>query len=416
MSWDGRGFSKPLVLLEYETVQETIEHNAYKPDEDIESFIHPDITTEEFLASLAISEKLKEACDYLSSSVNRRVGVWWAYRCIKELHKEIEEENKKNPLPPKERRKKAIDKKIAELGDMSELNAIEKQNEAAGAKLKESMGKLAAPDMADSDPMKALHSKIQGGLDNELGSMNAAKSSLEKMINGASPEVKAAAQRNFDQSMVMFKAKHGFDFKERLDFLIKKAVFPPEIKPDNSKAEQYFGIVESRVKATKDFIEGELKKYFPLKIPGLPKTPSKQKYDEALNAARRWVLTPTDENGKIACDIGNPVAQKPEGVCALAAYWSSTDLMPESKHPVPPPPGLAAKGVSTTVYMCAMAEGGSKSYDERYLDYYKIGVDCACGIDTWDEAWKPEDTVIGEEYDWEGKSGFGRNGDDDSGD
>ncbi|MCP3965311.1 MAG: hypothetical protein GY750_06310 [Lentisphaerae bacterium] len=409
MSWDGRGISKPLVLLDYETVEDTITHNAYKPEEDVEPFFHPDITTEELLAKLAISEKLKEACDYLASSINRRVGVWWAYRCIKELHKEIEEENKKNPLPPKERRKQAIDKKIAEWSDMGELNAIQTQNDANVAKLNETMGKLAAKDMTDSDPLKPLHSKIQGGMDADVSSMNAIKKSLDDMVNGAPSGVKASAQRNFDQALAAYKVKYGHDFKEQINFMVKKAVFPTEIKGNTAKADQYFGIIESRVKAVKNYVEGELGKHFPLKIQGLPKMPSKQKYDEALASARRWVLTLTDENGKIACDVGNPVSQKPEGMCALAAFWSCTNLVPESKQPVPPPPGLAAKGVSMTVYLCAMAEGGSKSYEERYLDYYKIGVNCACGIDTWDEAWKPEEEV-GEEYDWEGKSGFGRNG------
>ncbi|MCP3965307.1 MAG: hypothetical protein GY750_06290 [Lentisphaerae bacterium] len=410
MSWDGKAFARPLIMLDFKTPQEAIEKNAYEPDDDVAPLIKDNMTSEQLIGFLKSKGMIKEACDFMANCVNRRVGVWWAYSCIKAVNKEIEEEFKKNPLSFEEKQKKDAEKKIAEWSDTSELKAIEDEFMAKGDKIKKDIGSIAGPKITDpSNPMRSAQRLINEQTQNN--SIDFSLNEIDSVVSKMDPKKVSEARNIMERAFARYETKHGINPLKAVEQEITKAVAPDPIPEDTSLRDKYYGIIKQRVEAVEQHINQEMGKHFPLKIPGLPKPPEKSKIDDALFAVKRWILTPTDENGLIAMNSHKPALQEPEGICALAAYWSCSNLTPGEKSQVVPPPGLYSNGIKTSVYMCAMKKGGSKTYDERYDEYFDIGIECVTGVRTWDKAWKKKSatTVIEDNpNNLESAYGFGR--------
>jgi hypothetical protein len=58
--------------------------------------------------------------------------------------------------------------------------------------------------------------------------------------------------------------------------------------------------------------------------------------------------------------------------------------MPLGEQTVPTPPGLAANGLSQTLLLCALHQGGTRKLKERYEEYFRLGVDVLTGKDNWE--------------------------------
>ncbi|QSH40559.1 hypothetical protein P0136_12635 [Lentisphaerota bacterium ZTH] len=409
MSWNGEGFDKPLIYKEFETVQETIEKNAFRPDEDVETIIRADMPVEELIKSLALKEMLKETCDFMAFSMNRRVGVWWAYNCVRMVKKEIEEAHKKNPLPPEEQLKADIDGKVKEWSDQSEMDAVKKQYEQKAAAVNAKFDAISGKEIKDLDhPLKPVQDYFKHLNNAEMNDAQSAVKQFEKAINAFPPAERAASQARIERMYKIYEKENGINPIEQIKQVVTSVLKPDPVPKDTALVDQYYGAIQSKIKDIDQYITKSLSQYFPLKISGLPKRPSQKKIDEALKAAKRWIFTPTDKNAALARDAGNPTLQSPEGLCALTAFWSGSNLFPESRQPVTPPPGLAAQGISKTVYLCAMQKGGSKSYDERYEEFFRLGVDCFTGLNTWDQAWKEKEKAADKQDVFKTRAGFGR--------
>ncbi|QSH41539.1 hypothetical protein P0136_07495 [Lentisphaerota bacterium ZTH] len=410
MSWDGKDFSKPLIMLDFTTVQDAINKNAYEPDEDVEKLISENMTSERLIALLRSKGMVKEACDFMSFCVNRRVGVWWAYLCVETVNKEIEEEYKRNPLTFEERQKKEVKERVAEWKDTSELDAIKDQYMGNISNFKASMDKLSGPRITDpKDPLKGTQDLIHSQMDKN--SLDFSVKEIQKAIGNMDPKAVSEARDLLNKGYAKYEARHGIHPLKAIEQELMKGIAPEPVPEDTSLRDKYFATIQSKIESIKQYINDSMGKHFPLNIPGLPKQASKEKIDGALFAAKRWILAPTDANGKIAMDSARKVASEPEGFCALSAFWSCTNLTPGEKTQVVPPPGLYSNGIKSTVFMCAMKKGGNKKYDERYEDFFNIGIDCVCGIKTWDEAWKKEAArIVGKDNskNLESQYGFGR--------
>ncbi|MCP3965320.1 MAG: hypothetical protein GY750_06355 [Lentisphaerae bacterium] len=388
MSWNGRGFDKPLIMLDQMTPSEAMARNLYQPDDDVEILITEKMTSEQLIGLLRSKDMLKEACDYMAFCINRRVGVWWAYCCVAAVNDEIKKQLEKSPLSFEEQQKKEVEAKVAEWGDRSELDAIKAQHEVKAASNKELMGKLAGPPLRPNDPLANTQATLNAQLGGDIDGLNYALNEMEQAINALPPKVRMAAQGLVDKVYRDYEVENGIHPMAALKNGITKSIVPSPVPQDNTLRDQYFSTIQNRISQVESYVKGTMDKYFPLKIPGLPKEVSRKKISEALFSVKRWILTPTDANGKLAGDASVPVQQTPEGLCAMSAYWSSSNLMPGVKNPLHPPPGLAANGLANTVFMCAMKKGGSKTYDERYEEYFDLGIDCLSGIKTWDKEWK----------------------------
>ncbi len=200
MSWDGKGFKKPLIMLDFKTPQEAIEKNAYKPDEDVETLIKEDMTSEQLIALLRSKEMLKEACDFMCFCVNRRIGVWWLYSCVDAVNKEVAEQQKKSPLTFEEQQKKEVEGKVAEWSDRSALDAIKAQHDAKAQASIKTMKTLGGPKITDpKNPMAASQAALNQHLDNDLGSLDNVVSEMSSAINSIPSKERMAAQSLVDK-------------------------------------------------------------------------------------------------------------------------------------------------------------------------------------------------------------------------
>ncbi|MGN1309299.1 MAG: DUF6931 family protein, partial [Akkermansia sp.] len=129
-------------------------------------------------------------------------------------------------------------------------------------------------------------------------------------------------------------------------------------------------------------VQQEMGKYFPLKLQGLPKQPSKEKTDAALQAARRWLVMPTDDNGRLASEAAALVGKEPEGLLAYLAFWCSAAMVSETGT-VPGNPKLAPRGMASLLEQLALLEGGDDDYEARFLTFLRLGIECADGTSTW---------------------------------
>ncbi|QSH40747.1 hypothetical protein P0136_11660 [Lentisphaerota bacterium ZTH] len=411
MSWDGKSFDRPLIMLDFDTPQKAISKNAYEPDDDVEALITNNMTSEQLILVLREKNMLKEACDFIAHCVNRRVGVWWAYSCVEAINKEVEEENKKNPLTFEEKVKKEVKGKIAGWTDKTEIEALKKQYNGKIDKFKQNLNRLDGPEIKDpDDPLKELQELLKNK--NSDKHLENANHEFANFLSSVDPGQLHIAQRILDKAYANYEAKHGINPMEEIRQKVRKAILPEKIPEDSTIRDQVYGKVEERIKDIRQYIQSTMNKHFPLKIPGLPKTKrSKSKIDAALYAVKRWILTPTDENGKIALDSHKAAFQQPEGLCALAAYWSCANLTPGEKTQLVSPPGLYSSGIKNTIFMCAMKKGGSKKYEERYEEYFNIGIDCISGVKTWDKEWKNKPAKVasdGNSNNLNASYGFGR--------
>ncbi|QSH41199.1 hypothetical protein P0136_09280 [Lentisphaerota bacterium ZTH] len=409
MSWNGKNFNRPLIMLDYAFVQDVIEKNAYEPDEDVESLIYEHMTSEKLILLLRSKGMLKEACDFMSYCINRRVGVWWAYSCVEAVNLEIEEQKKICPLSEQEQFKKEAKEKIADLADKSEINEILAKLKISREKFISDMETLAGPKITDSkNPLFQVQEAIR-----EKQEQQNIKSTIEEMenaLNNAPPEKLSKAKRIIEKAFLTYEQKNGIHPLEQLKNEIKKSICPEPLPENTELRDKYVNAIKGRCQEVKDFIKKTVNETFPLKISGMPKKMSPKRAQDAMFAIKRWVLTPTDENGRTAFLLGKKICNTPEGLCAVSSFWAGTDLVPEQKEKVFAPPGLLANGLRNVIFMCAKKRGGSKSYDERYEEYFNIGIDCLTGVRTWDKEWKKKTpTVKGKLNDeLDSKSGFGR--------
>jgi hypothetical protein len=85
-------------------------------------------------------------------------------------------------------------------------------------------------------------------------------------------------------------------------------------------------------------------------------------------------------------DTGNECPDTPAGLLSLCAFWAYGDLLPMGEQTVPTPPGLAANGLCQTLLLCALHPGGTRKLKERYLEYFRLGVEVLTGADNWEAA------------------------------
>lgn len=112
----------------------------------------------------------------------------------------------------------------------------------------------------------------------------------------------------------------------------------------------------------------------------------------ALEAARAWVIDPTDENRRAtfpaaeAADIGTPA-----GCTAAAAYFSGGSLAPAHLTAVPPPDYVTAQLVASALTLAAVVKDPEKA-GEKSASFLQIGLEIASGGSRWPES-SPESTA-----------------------
>ncbi|QSH41000.1 hypothetical protein P0136_10315 [Lentisphaerota bacterium ZTH] len=391
MAWDGKRFDIPFIYLKHHSVEEAVNCNAFTPDDDVAAIIRRTMSSEELIKELAAVKMYKEACDFMAHCINPRVGVWWVYNCVKDLQLELEQANRQHQLTPEEKMQEEIKNKLKGWSDASALHKLREEEEAKAAAIAATMQKIAGNKIKDQDdPLQAVQQHFTLLNDSELAGPKTVIDQLENALAAFSPAEIAASRARLDKIYTNYEIENGINPLIQVKQIIEKELNPAPIPKDSGRIDQFYAGIKERIDEMESFINKTAAQHFPLKIPGLPKPKPSNSEDSPLAAVKRWILTPVNSNGILCRNAAHPKMHEPEGLCALSAYWSNSSLAPENEQAVHPPAGLAAKGLSNTLFRCCMDNGGSKAYSRRYHDYLQIGIDCITGILTWDKLWRTE--------------------------
>jgi hypothetical protein len=413
MIWNGKIKYKPLILLQYITLYEAVGKNAYEIDEDFEEMFNTIDSSEEILEKFQAEENFAEANKYLAYSIHKRVGVWWAYQCVKMVQDEIE----KAKLKKKEKRdvQKEIDAFVKDgLPEMKQLQKMTADHEKDNADM-EAYAKSIL-----NDPDGALKS---GKIDQEVHDiltrkeLKAFMQQLKNRIEAFPKNVKDEAKRMVEKFNIDYAKEYGMSFKEHAMQQFEQELMSP-VKPkiDSSLLDKTMLRINDKINDYKQEIDQEMKKVpkTAADIPGLPKGVSKKKIGEAYESALHWILAPSGINAKYALNSGNAANGKMEGLLALCAFWAHGDLAVDQenvKQVLLTPPGLTSNGINSIFNMAAVeavAEGVDISYDEFMEEFHKIGIEAAQGINLWNEEFIKTVKTMDMNSGVEGKPGIGR--------
>ena len=374
--------------------------NAYKPDEDIEKYMADDPSSELYIQRLAEAGLLKEACDFLCYAIHRRAGVWWGCLRVKDLIEEkIKYKDYKSPLQEK---RAATKEKIESFVQQSKDSSAKSK-----AALAEQQAKIASLDTDlktkeftdPDDPRTKLQESMKNAFSGDK--LDQLHKQLNDTIAAFSPERKAQFDAALARLNALFIEKNGKPLKELLTEAMVNSLKKPEPSSTPNLAAQKLEANMAEIKASMT----EQLANFDLKIPSLPKDVSQKRIDAAYEAALRWVMAPTDINARLACEAGLAAKANVEGILAQTAFWSGHNLAPAKANiRMSPPPGLASRGLLTTLFKCAMSKDGKLSYGERYELHLKIGLEVAQASNLWDEEFKKQV----KNQNWDGREGFGR--------
>ncbi|MEG0024722.1 MAG: hypothetical protein RR553_01390 [Akkermansia sp.] len=378
-------------------------------DHSIESLLpQPDtLSGQTAIMLLASAGKFKDASDILAYTMHPRVALWWGICCVEWLLKTKQEFlDAHKGLSPEEARSKKMDDDLAILTDTSEIDNLIKDHN-------QEMDEIISQIKKKGKEEKNL-------IDLVIEQMESISTMMDELEKKFPKNEVDEAHKLFQKSIEQQTKELGYNpiekaAEEMFYTLIPSSEPEPDIKFPKMKAEQIFEKIQEKTSAVRPYVQGEIDKYFPLKFPGLPTPSTTEQKQEALEAAKRWLFTPSDENGARANQAALSAQDGPESLLAYSALWSSTNLMPGTGNVIPPPPGLYALGISKAIFSCAIDLECDIPYDDRYELFLGMGLECATGISTWDEAWKKEKTIsiettsMGSHNDFGSRSGFGRN-------
>lgn len=360
---------RPLIFTTKDSVEELAGKRGYTVPEAVQHLLPNErISGQLFMNILCQHGCTHDAVELLCYLMNPRVLVWWALRCYDGVQEECRLALGRDGMSPEEKRKADLQAKVAEVSDTSAIEQMIRANKQLQEKqAAEAEKALAAPD--GMNPAKCVDMVLR-----EV--MKAAWDMLtpEERQAVPTPEQHRKATAFWDT------ARKNFD-KAIEPMLPRKAVpVPPEAQAVSGDA--IFAEIQKKTSSIGPMVQQEMGKYFPLKLQGLPKPPSKEKTDAALQAARRWLVMPTDDNGRLASEAAALVGKEPEGLLAYLAFWCSAAMVSETGT-VPGNPKLAPRGMASLLEQLALLEGGDDDYEARFLTFLRLGIECADGTSTW---------------------------------
>ncbi len=372
MAWSGEQWAKPLVFIKKTTVEELIAGQNYHLSDDIAELLPgPQTAGETFLSILYHSDKIEAAVELMCHLILPRVSIWWALRCYRAVKEEIRLDFEKDGLTPEQRRMKKVNDLVEQLSDTAEIDQMVEDHKKVMGEYAQNMEKQ----LKEKGPLSPI-AVVAQKLDEFQRAMEATGIEFPTDPSTLSPQARAFQSRAKEALMK--------ELEKKMAPLIPPSD-PPELPPELERVsgDRIFEKIKEKTDAVQEAIDEEMAKYFPLKLNGLPQKASQAKKDNALMAAQRWLLAPTDDNGQLACQAGIEAQNGPESMLAFSAFWCSTNLKTESGL-APGNPALPPIGVSKTLLQLALLEGGEKDYAARYQEFLSIGIDCANGTSTWD--------------------------------
>ncbi len=336
--------NKHLVLLRYTGLNDVVEKEGYKIRPDLVEYFVGMSGVEEMVFKFAGLGRFKCACELMAYIAHRRAAVWWGYRCALSLAEELAV----NPVEERD---------IADIGANLEVEV---------------------PDFAKIKPPEP-DPEVQANIDAGLAHMQAEYQRMRAMVDPETMKLFEDAREIAFQEFEKAQGIHPMD-------LIKQIVGKMNQRPYEIDPNSPIFVEAAKLKAQLAAMQKETVETIKSVIP--PKVPAHEKMlrDNALAAVYRWVAAPDAENSQKCLDVGNTCPDTPAGLLSLSAFWAYGNLMPLGEQTVPTPPGLAANGLSQTLLLCALHQGGTRKLKERYELYFNLGVDVLTGKDNWDSS------------------------------
>ena len=340
-----------LVLIRYLNMADVCAKEGYTIPPDLADLYEGVSGVQDMVFKLAGADKYKNACELMAYIAHRRAGVWWGYRCVCSITEELRQK------PPEE----IGFEKIPEPPPPPPYFNF---------------------DVPTPDP--ALIASMDAALEGAKG--EAAKSAA--LVNPAMKKYIAGGVEDAFRAFERANGVHPMALLKQMGERLK--LDPYAISPDSPIFRMERELKEKLKKQREETI-AEIKSQFAasgLSSP-LTKNPKMEAHQEklkgkALEAVYRWVAAPDGENAQKCMDAGNQSGGTPDGLLALTAFWAYGDLMPLGEQTVPTPPGLAANGLDKTLLMCAVQQGGTRKIQERYAEYFRLGIEVLTGADNWE--------------------------------
>jgi len=104
----------------------------------------------------------------------------------------------------------------------------------------------------------------------------------------------------------------------------------------------------------------------------------------ALDAVDQWLEEPSDELRRAAMQAAETATfRTPAGCCALAIFFSGGSIAPPDCPAVPPPEGMAARTVASTVALCGLSVPPERAAEVADL-FVARGIEIASGPAPWE--------------------------------
>jgi hypothetical protein len=347
LDWLGRH----LVLIRYLSVADVCAKEGYKISPNLEDLFTGAGGAEDMVFKLAGLEKYQNACDLMVYMAHRRAAVWWAYRCVCSINEELRQN------PPAE---------------------FDIENPPKPPPLPSYFNiEVPKPDPALTASMDAALAGAKG---------ESAKSAA--LVN---PAMKKYIAGGVEEAFLAFEKTNGVHPMALLKQLGERLKLDPyAIDPDSPIFRMEKELTEKLDKQRAETVAKIKSQFIAAGIPSpLVKNPKLEAHQKmlqgsALASVYRWVAAPDAENSQKCLDIGNECANTPAGLLALSAFWAYGNLLPMGEQTVPTPPGLMANGLTKVLLLCALQQGGTRKTEERYKEYFRLGVDVLTGKDNWE--------------------------------
>jgi hypothetical protein len=388
MSWNGKSFGKPLILVDYRNLQETVTNNKFKRKGIFRKEFSETQSTEDIFVHLQKEKKFGDCCKYLAYTIHKRVGIWWAYQCIVLTNNEIDKAKKIALEAGAAKKKKLAD--LSKYHDPELEEAIKKQKQNLADTMKkheELVKKLDFSNLVKNpySPKNEIQKEFLQSVN--LKGLHDAMKKIQDTIDSLNPKEKAEYFSIKQHMLDELQKKNGGD---SLRDAFQGALTHPNPIPKTGpslvdKAETRLRAKHESVKKT---IDEEMKSIFPLKLSGLPEPTPKEDIVSALQSVHHWIVAPTDINAKNALNAGKKAGSSMEGLLALSAFWAHGNLSIAAPVKTPEivttPAGLVSQGIDSVLLKASMAEDLELSSDEMYEMFFKIGIESAQGINLWD--------------------------------
>ncbi len=341
--------NKHLVLLQHPTVLKTVQEENYPARTEQLELAEKFPSSEDFVHELDRQGEYKDACCFLAYDMHKRAAVWWAYLCVLDLLSEL----KKAPHKPRS---------IDDIGKPRPFKLPD------WAKAPDNLPKPKDPEV-EIEKFHAYQKK--------------AWADYEKTMKNIDPRYK----QEFDEAFAIFdneiKKVQGMGLFELFDMAAEKYIrsqgqdFTVDI--ENSPITKATNELKEKIEKVRTDTIAKVKAALP-KVDVKARTKHK---GSALDFTYSYIVSPDEVNADRCLEIGNKITDTPEGLLALVAFWSFGDLSPKGNTVVKTPAGLMANGLNNLLLMLALAEGGEKTFEQRFETYFKLGFEVATGKNNW---------------------------------